>query len=66
MEGSRFRDTAQVLRWRPPDHDPKSRGFGQFEEPTGFDLCSVAHRQRPRAAIVGGFSRYVEPVEAMF
>jgi len=37
MEGTRFRHTAQWIRWRD-DRDPRSCGFGQLEEPVNYDL----------------------------
>ncbi len=40
MEGTRFRHTAQFVRWRP-DRDPKSCGFGQLEEPVRFSLAEI-------------------------
>jgi ATP-dependent DNA ligase len=40
MEGTRFRHTAQFVRWRP-DRDPRSCGFGQLEEPVSFNLSEV-------------------------
>ncbi len=40
MEGTRFRHTAQFVRWRP-DRDPKSCGFAQLEEPVSFDLAGI-------------------------
>jgi ATP-dependent DNA ligase len=40
MEGSRFRHTAHFKRWRP-DRDPESCGYGQLEEPAGYDLGRV-------------------------
>jgi ATP-dependent DNA ligase len=40
MEGTRFRHTAQFVRWRP-DRDPRSCGFGQLEEPVKFNLEDV-------------------------
>jgi ATP-dependent DNA ligase len=40
MEGTRFRHTAQFKRWRP-DRDPESCGYGQLEEPVGYDLGKV-------------------------
>ncbi len=40
MEGSRFRHTAQFVRWRP-DRDPRSCTFAQLEEPVRFDLSDV-------------------------
>ncbi len=40
MEGTRFRHTAQFVRWRP-DRDPRSCGFGQLEEPVSFDLAEI-------------------------
>jgi ATP-dependent DNA ligase len=40
MEGTRFRHTAQFRRWRP-DRDPESCGYGQLNEPVGYDLAKV-------------------------
>ena len=40
MEGTRFRHTAQFVRWRP-DRDPRSCGFGQLEEPVSFNLADI-------------------------
>ena len=40
MEGTRFRHTAQWLRWRD-DRDPASCGFGQLEEPVNFNLAEI-------------------------
>jgi ATP-dependent DNA ligase len=40
MEGTRFRHTAQFVRWRP-DRDPGSCGFGQLEEPVKFNLAEI-------------------------
>ena len=40
MEGTRFRHTAQWVRWRP-DRDPASCGFDQLDEPVRFDLAEV-------------------------
>jgi ATP-dependent DNA ligase len=40
MEGTRFRHTAQFVRWRP-DRDPKSCGFAQLEEPVSFNLADI-------------------------
>jgi ATP-dependent DNA ligase len=40
MEGTRFRHTAQWVRWRD-DRDPRSCGFGQLEEPVSFDLAEI-------------------------
>ncbi|RYP85543.1 ATP-dependent DNA ligase [Nocardioides guangzhouensis] len=40
MEGRRFRHTAQFKRWRP-DRDPESCGYGQLEEPSGYDLAKI-------------------------
>ena len=40
MEGSRFRHTAHFKRWRP-DRDPESCGYGQLEEPSGYDLGKI-------------------------
>lgn len=40
MEGSRFRHTAQFVRWRP-DREPNSCVFEQLERPTAYDLEEV-------------------------
>jgi ATP-dependent DNA ligase len=40
MEGTRFRHTAQFVRWRP-DREPRSCGFGQLEEPVNFNLADI-------------------------
>ena len=40
MEGTRFRHTAQFVRWRP-DRDPASCTYGQLEEPVNFDLAEI-------------------------
>jgi ATP-dependent DNA ligase len=40
MEGTRFRHTAQWVRWRA-DRDPASCGFGQLEEPVKFNLADI-------------------------
>jgi ATP-dependent DNA ligase len=40
MEGTRFRHTAQFVRWRP-DREPGSCGFGQLEEPVNFNLAEI-------------------------
>jgi ATP-dependent DNA ligase len=40
MEGTRFRHTAQWIRWRD-DRDPASCGFGQLEEPVKFHLSEI-------------------------
>jgi len=40
MEGTRFRHTAQFVRWRP-DRDPASCGFGQLEEPVSYNLADI-------------------------
>ncbi|MFE7407595.1 ATP-dependent DNA ligase [Isoptericola sp. NPDC057559] len=40
MEGSRFRHTAQLKRWRP-DRDPASCTYAQLEEPVGYDLAGL-------------------------
>jgi ATP-dependent DNA ligase len=43
MEGTRFRHTAQWIRWRD-DRDPASCGFGQLEEPVKFNLAEIMPR----------------------
>ena len=40
MEGTRFRHTAQFVRWRP-DRDPRSCEFGQLEEPVSYNLADI-------------------------
>jgi ATP-dependent DNA ligase len=40
MEGTRFRHTAQFVRWRP-DRDPRSCGFAQLEEPVSYNLADI-------------------------
>ncbi|GAB3873983.1 ATP-dependent DNA ligase [Terrabacter terrigena] len=40
MEGTRFRHTAQFVRWRD-DRTPESCTFDQLEEPVGYDLADV-------------------------
>ena len=40
MEGSRFRHTAQFVRWRP-DRDPRSCTYEQLERPVRFRLADV-------------------------
>jgi hypothetical protein len=40
MEGTRFRHTAQFVRWRP-DRDPESCGFAQLEEPVSYNLADI-------------------------
>ena len=45
MEGVRFRQTAQFVRWRP-DRDPKSCTYEQLETPVKFDLADVLGADR--------------------
>jgi ATP-dependent DNA ligase len=40
MEGSRFRHTTQLVRWRP-DRDPHSCTYAQLEEPVRFELPEI-------------------------
>src|SRR6478736_5403878 len=40
MEGTRFRHTAQFVRWRD-DRTPESCTFEQLEEPVSYDLADV-------------------------
>jgi ATP-dependent DNA ligase len=40
MEGTRFRHTAQFVRWRP-DRTPRSCGFAQLDQPVSFDLNDI-------------------------
>ena len=43
MEGTRFRHTAQWVRWRD-DRSPASCGFDQLEEPVKFNLAEILPR----------------------
>jgi ATP-dependent DNA ligase len=40
MEGTRFRHTAQFVRWRP-DRSPESCTFAQLEEPVSYSLSEI-------------------------
>jgi ATP-dependent DNA ligase len=40
MEGTRFRHTAQFVRWRP-DRTPASCTFSQLEEPVSYSLSEI-------------------------
>jgi ATP-dependent DNA ligase len=40
MEGTRFRHTAQFVRWRP-DRSPRSCTYEQLEEPVSFNLAEI-------------------------
>jgi len=40
MEGSRFRHTTQLKRWRP-DREPLSCTYEQLDEPVGYDLAEL-------------------------
>jgi ATP-dependent DNA ligase len=40
MEGTRFRHTAQFVRWRP-DRTPGSCKFAQLEQPVTFELNDI-------------------------
>jgi ATP-dependent DNA ligase len=40
MEGTRFRHTAQFVRWRP-DREPRSCGFAQLEEVVSYNLADI-------------------------
>jgi ATP-dependent DNA ligase len=40
MEGTRFRHTAQFVRWRP-DRTPRSCTFEQLDRPVTFDLNDI-------------------------
>ena len=40
MEGTRFRHTAQFVRWRP-DRSPRSCTFEQLEEPVSYNLSEI-------------------------
>jgi len=45
MEGSRFRHTAQFVRWRP-DREPRSCTYAQLVEPVSFDLAEILGGRR--------------------
>jgi ATP-dependent DNA ligase len=45
MEGTRFRHTAQFVRWRP-DREPASCGFSQLDEPVSFNLADILAGRR--------------------
>jgi ATP-dependent DNA ligase len=40
MEGTRFRHTAQFVRWRP-DRTPASCGFAQLDQPPSYELNDI-------------------------
>src|ERR1700722_20247319 len=40
MEGTRFRHTAQFVRWRP-DREPSSCTFDQLDEPVSYSLAEI-------------------------
>jgi hypothetical protein len=40
MEGTRFRHTAQFVRWRT-DRTPASCTFAQLEEPVSYSLAEI-------------------------
>lgn len=40
MEGTRFRHTAQFVRWRP-DRTPESCTFAQLEQPVAFEIAEI-------------------------
>jgi ATP-dependent DNA ligase len=46
MEGTRFRHTAQFVRWRP-DRSPQSCTFGQLEEPVSYSLSEILGNSQP-------------------
>jgi len=46
MEGTRFRHTAQFVRWRP-DRSPPSCTFGQLEEPVSYSLTEILGNSQP-------------------
>jgi len=45
MEGTRFRHTAQFVRWRP-DREPRSCTYAQLEEPVSFNLAEILGGRR--------------------
>jgi ATP-dependent DNA ligase len=45
MEGSRFRHTAQFVRWRP-DREPTSCTYEQLDEPVKYDLANILSFER--------------------
>jgi ATP-dependent DNA ligase len=46
MEGTRFRHTAQFVRWRP-DRSPGSCTFTQLDEPVSFNLAEIIGQLSP-------------------
>ena len=44
MEGTRFRHTAQFVRWRP-DREPSSCTFDQLEEPVSYSLSDILGKE---------------------
>ena len=53
MEGTRFRHTAQFVRWRP-DRVPRSCTFAQLEEPVSYDLTEILGSPRIGGRDIGG------------
>jgi ATP-dependent DNA ligase len=45
MEGTRFRHTAQFVRWRP-DRSPESCTFAQLEEPVSYNLSEILGKEK--------------------
>jgi ATP-dependent DNA ligase len=52
MEGDRFRQTAQFVRWRP-DREPRSCGYDQLDRPARFDVDEVLAGDPTRGASSG-------------
>ena len=47
MEGTRFRHTAQFVRWRP-DRSPSSCTFAQLEEPVSYSLSEILGKEKDK------------------
>jgi len=45
MEGTRFRHTAQFVRWRP-DRAPSSCTFDQLDEPVSYNLAEILGKEK--------------------
>ncbi|WP_345635925.1 ATP-dependent DNA ligase [Rugosimonospora acidiphila] len=52
MEGTRFRHTAQFVRWRP-DRTPESCTFAQLEQPITFALNDIVPGLHPTGSAAG-------------
>jgi ATP-dependent DNA ligase len=53
MEGTRFRHTAQFVRWRP-DRSPSSCTFAQLEEPVSYSLSEILGKDKDQPSLAIG------------